>query len=717
MKQALATDSGRRRIAVYGEINANLVDGSAIWLRAVATMLASIPGNEVTVLLRAADERGVVTGPMRKVDRLTLVPPLGDGERLLSPERALDELVRLDRATPFDIVILRGAGVIEAAIAQGAFRGRLWTYYVPPNHEPTTEDRSRLRALADGSERILCQTDAIRDLVGEAADDAREKALLLPPMVERSTVERSPPTGARLLELVYAGKLSPEYFAEEMLDLAERLERTRPGRTRLHVAGDKVHMVPTDPDFRERVTRRLSGTPGVVWHGALDQAATRALIESCGLALSIRRPELANSREISTKILEYGAGGCGVLLNRTAQHVRLLGADYPLYAEDVETAVDLIVRCVDEPDLLQAAAETCRAASEPFLIDRVAEEFEAHLAGTLRRQGRSARLLVAGHDLKFLGEIPDVVRRRGGVVEFDRWVKHTGHDETASLAALAAADTVFCEWCLGNAVWYSEHVRPEQRLIVRFHRMELDTPYPARVVLDRVHRMVFVAEHVREAAIERFGWTDSRRLEVIPNAVVTSRFDRPKLPGATFNLGLVGYVPALKRLDRALDILELLRAGDPRYRLLCKGRPPWEYDWMHQRPGERRYYESLYRRLAESELLHDSVVFEPPGDDVPTFLQKVRFILSVSDVEGHAVAPAEGMAAGCIPVVVDRPGARDQYPSEWVHFNERDAANAIRRTVDGGSVGEAAAKAKRLAAELDPTRLDEAWARLLVPVE
>lgn len=41
-KQTRGTD--RRRIAVYGEIDLNLVDGSAVWLQSVCELLASIDG-------------------------------------------------------------------------------------------------------------------------------------------------------------------------------------------------------------------------------------------------------------------------------------------------------------------------------------------------------------------------------------------------------------------------------------------------------------------------------------------------------------------------------------------------------------------------------------------------------------------------------------------------------------------------------------------------
>lgn len=269
-------------------------------------------------------------------------------------------------------------------------------------------------------------------------------------------------------------------------------------------------------------------------------------------------------------------------------------------------------------------------------------------------------------------------RRGGAEVREDRWHAHGSHDEEASAAGLAWADAVHCEWCLGNAVWFSRNKRPEQRLVVRFHRMELQTARPGEVDLERVDAMVFVAPHVLEQACERFGWdAGDPRFQVIPNGIEMDALRRPKLPGARFNLAAIGYVPRLKRLDRALDVLDLLRARDPRYRLLVKGRAPWEYEWMAGRPAERDYFERLLRRIERSPNLRRAVSFEPFGEDVAAFLRQAGWILSTSEVEGHPVALAEGMASGAIPAILERPGAGEQYEARWVHVGATEAAGAI----------------------------------------
>jgi glycosyltransferase involved in cell wall biosynthesis len=196
-----------------------------------------------------------------------------------------------------------------------------------------------------------------------------------------------------------------------------------------------------------------------------------------------------------------------------------------------------------------------------------------------------------------------------------------------------------------------------------------------------VHRVVFVGRHLLDEAAERFGWPEEKLL-VVPNAVDVEAPRRPKIPWSSFNLALVGYVPARKRLDRALDLLERLRGHDGRFRLLLKGRHPEEHDWLWEREDERSYFQEQFRRIRGSPLLRQGVSFEPYREGIGGFLQKAAFIVSTSDHEGHQVSIAEGMASSCVPAILERPGASEQYDERWVHQTPEGAARAIIELVE-----------------------------------
>ena len=677
------------KIALYGEVNLNLLDGSSVWVQSMAQMLTSLPGVEVTLLLRCAEERQVLTGPLHAHPGVELIDPgLGPDPRpRLNPAEAVDALQALDADRHFDVVLLRGADVTDEACRRAAFPGRLWIYHLSESR-PGAE-AEQLRRVAGCADRILCQTDAILALAEAAVPEHAGKLTLLPPMIPAPATSDPVPSAEpdMPLKLIYAGKFAPEYEFIEMLETFKRLRRSHP-EAELHLVGDKIHNPPDDTTFKPRAEAALAETDNVVWHGGVGREQVAALLREADVALSVRHPTMSRSKELSTKVLEYGAAGCAVLLNRTPLYEELLGADYPLFASGEDEALAALKRVWEDAAVRVLAAERCKAASEAFTFERVAGNLEPYLMSAAPNIRLSAgegqrHLVIAGHDFKFLSGIPDRAIALGAEVREDNWAGHNKHEVETSQALLEWADVALCEWCLGNAVWYSENVRDDQRLAIRFHRVERTTDYPAAVNIDRVSRVVFVGPHLLEEAADRYGWP-REKLRLVPNAVDVMALRREKLPGSTFNLGMIGFVPAIKRIDRALDILELLRARDRRFRLLVKGKPPWVFPWMRQRDEERRMFQEAYRRIDSAPLLRGAVSFEDHSPNIPAFLRKVGVILSTSDWEGHQVALAEGMASGCVPVIIDRPGAREQYDPAWIHNSPDEAAASILRLVETG---------------------------------
>jgi glycosyltransferase involved in cell wall biosynthesis len=292
---------------------------------------------------------------------------------------------------------------------------------------------------------------------------------------------------------------------------------------------------------------------------------------------------------------------------------------------------------------------------------------------------------VAGHDLKFFTPLLEYLRRQPELeVRVDHWAALGEHDAGASTELAQWADVVICEWCGPNAVWYSRHKRRGSRLLVRLHRFELYSHYPAQVRIRAVDQVVCVSRHYARLCRERAGWP-ADKVVTIPNALDIDQLDRPKLDGARFNLGIVGIVPSRKRLDLALDVLEELRREDDRYMLYIKSGMPWEHWWVWQKAEQREHYQSALRRIQRSPLLQGAVVFDDAGPDVAAWLRRVGFVLSTSDDESFHVAPAEGMASRAVPVIRHWAGAETVYDMRWVHRGPAEMAAAIVGT--GGEDG------------------------------
>ncbi|MFP6639401.1 MAG: hypothetical protein VCC04_04085, partial [Myxococcota bacterium] len=242
-------------------------------------------------------------------------------------------------------------------------------------------------------------------------------------------------------------------------------------------------------------------------------------------------------------------------------------------------------------------------------------------------------ILFSGHDLKFLTPLLD--HCEGSPAYHVLRDEHSGHqisdpDKCARLAK--EAQIIFCEWALGNAVWYSHHKRPDQVLIVRLHLQEMGLPYLDEIAWDAVDHLVFICPENQIQFTEHRPDLESKT-ELIYNPIPCQALDQPKLPGAEFNLGFIGIVPMRKRADLAIEILLQLKQIDRRFSLYFKGRMPEEYPWMRERKEEMAYYEDLNERI-ETSPHPNAISFERHGEDMPAWFRKIGFILSTSDFEG-----------------------------------------------------------------------------------
>jgi glycosyltransferase involved in cell wall biosynthesis/spore maturation protein CgeB len=313
----------------------------------------------------------------------------------------------------------------------------------------------------------------------------------------------------------------------------------------------------------------------------------------------------------------------------------------------------------------------------------------AAIAGT---SAGPKKVLLAGHDLKFADGIISELEELGHSVTIDKWLDHNKHDEAQSHRLLAEADVIFCEWTLGNAVWYSKNKASHQRLVTRLHLQEIFRPYVREVSFPDVDEVIFVGKHILDVAVRDHG-VPSHKSRVIPNAVDIESLHQDKLDGARFNLGFVGIVPARKRLDKALEVLRLLRMQDDRYRLFIKGKRPEDFPWMANRPEEMSFYEEQYRKIETDPLLAGAVAFDQQGDDMAAWYRKIGIVLSVSDFESFHLTLPDGAASGSVPVSLAWPGADQIYPASWLHGDETEMA-AFIGGLDEQTWGNAAERAR-----------------------
>ncbi len=385
------------RIALYAEVDANLVEGPAIWLAEVAAILGRC-GCEVNVLLRAPRRQHEVLGVVDGVAGVTLVDPFARGwasparRGLLSARQAVRLLERLDLTEKFDAVLVRGRRTARAAAATRSLRGRLAFYLTDFAQDPAQIGwlgRVGLVRTLRRASLLLCQTPEIAAhlrrhfrlaetvptaLVPPIAGD---QAFALPPA--------RPPMPGEILRLVYIGKFAPAWNTLEMTALPGLLAQ-RGIAAELHVAGNKFLSHP-DRGFPPQMRAALD-REGVRWSGGLTRGGALKLAASGHVGLSWRSPELDRSLELSTKLIDYGALGLPVVCNPTAMHRRLLGEGYPFFAATGDEVVAALVRCGTDPAAWSAAGAAARNLAARHRGSTVGAELTAALAAAFGRRRR-----------------------------------------------------------------------------------------------------------------------------------------------------------------------------------------------------------------------------------------------------------------------------------------------------------------------------------------
>ena len=183
------------------------------------------------------------------------------------------------------------------------------------------------------------------------------------------------------------------------------------------------------------------------------------------------------------------------------------------------------------------------------------------------------------------------------------------------------------------------------------------------------------------------------KTQFIPNFVMDDEFyfakrNRDK---STVTLGLLGFVPQTKRLDRAVLLLDSLRKSGVNATLSVKGHRPEELEFMHA-PSRVKELDSYYDtyEMINSLGLAEYVNFEGWGANVREWYEQIDVILSPSENESFHYAVADGVLSGCLPVVWNWKEATVIYPEDWVITDVDEAKTLIEEYISYNNIDDLA---------------------------
>lgn len=669
------------KVAILAEQNFNLIDGSTIWLLNVCKLMARVPELQITVLLRhpltdriLADE---VPSNLRLVDAAEVARVTGMAGTTLEPVTLARTLQDWEQTMGrFDRFFVRGEAFLSALLAEQGFASRVIGYApgaIPDLSQPEPDWLTLGRAERTP---FVVQSEPAKHAMESLFDYPAHIVHVVPPIVFHEADAPQPPRDEATSVLCYSGKIDLHYGMDWLIGLTRRLGSESGLKVSL-IAG-KDTWRPRYPDFfKDMDALRADINAGALPHVSLvtgvPHATAKALMAAADFAYCLRHSRYDDVIEISTKIVEFCTAGVVPILNDTSLNRALFGDDYPylidIVTEDVEDRVIEMLRSKGSPQHHLAKARIAEVASR-FSADRLAGALGRAILG--RDPAASPltdvprHILLATHDPKFLNSFLDRVQAEPQIrVTRQIWQSTTRPSGNPSVPS--GVDTVFCEWVCENAVWHSHNKVPGTKLILRLHRFEAFRDFPKRVNWANVDALIVVSDYFRDMMVSEFG-VDPSVIHVRPQYIDWHQLNRPKLPEARFNLGLVGINPfEHKRFDRAIDFFAKVRSRDPRFRLSVRSVMPWKIDWVwNNRPEDRGRFMDVFNRIQSDPLLAGAVRFDPAGSDMEEWYRGIGTILSSSDSEGCHTSVMEGMASGCYPVVYNWPGAWSLF-SPYVH--------------------------------------------------
>lgn len=276
------------------------------------------------------------------------------------------------------------------------------------------------------------------------------------------------------------------------------------------------------------------------------------------------------------------------------------------------------------------------------------------------------KMLIAGYDLKFIKPAVPFLEKYYSI-QVDEWTGHELHDPQRSKNLLEWADVIFCEWLLGNAVWYANNKKAHQKLIIRLHRFELTTKYINLIEKSKIDKIIAVSPYYYEKIIEKIKIKRSQ-VTVVPNYLLVDKYISYDNEDKLYNLGMIGILPSGKGFYEGLKVLCGLVKNNSKYKLNVYGKTVNDLPWIKNNKEEVEYFDKCTSYIRDNNL-SDNVIYHG-WCDMYTEVGKNGYILSLSKndelFESFHLAPAEGFVAGGIGLFLPWRGVEYIYPKEYI---------------------------------------------------
>jgi glycosyltransferase involved in cell wall biosynthesis len=682
------------RYLLYADLDQRLVDGSVIWLLNFARVLSSqMESSRLYVFFKYcragdmdnADPRrhlnllsNSVEDELSKIPNVTTILPTDleciaalDADRV--DHRILVDAIDEIEACHGELtrLFVRGFHACQSLLEAPNYGERVVMYWAYDESFNYKSSDPVIRLARSKQTEILTQSWAGKRYLEVFGQLSAHRIHVVPPIVDESFRQEAQSSSEKSFDrsVCYFGKIDREYGIDSLLALS------RDSDLPVTIFEGKLMQSKIDKGFVARYAESVDQIDNLTVHRGIPHNQMAKHLARYSFAYCLRSSLYDATSEISTKLLEACSLGIPPLLSKCKLNDSVFGEDYPLLfeANSEQLTEDIWSRLANmSEERYREISHKCREIAKGFHGNLLSSLNRIQLNEKVEQPLSRKTMVLASHDLKFLDKVIPVLRERGLSINNDRWIS-TEAPEVSREGYVAAGDTIFCEWCCKQAVWFSNNKAQGQKLIIRLHRFEMFGKHLDQVNWEAVDRLIVVNHQFKRDLVDRFRLPPEKVI-VFPQYICTEELNREKYCHSDYCVGMVGINPFFhKRFDRAVEILEELRELDPRYRLRVRSVMPWQIDWLWKsRPDERDRYLELFDRITEKRLWQ-YITFDDPGSDMEEWYRNVDIILSCSESEGCHTALMEGMSSGAFPVIFDWSGARDMFPEANIVSSIKDA--------------------------------------------
>lgn len=676
---------------IYANISPNIADGSSIWMSSVTEILAT---NHKVILLLKENLRSniIISNIINKDNVIFLEPKDYTNLDLLDEKQALDIIRQIDDIHPkLRGVFVRGIVAANELVSDRRFKYRSISYLtdfyeVKDDAVFISDEKEKMvKNIALHTKLLLIQTKEIRDKLFSIIGYTHTNYAYLPPSLPdgmfNTKKERSQHKNNEI-HIGYAGKIMPNWGVEELLSWVIDFNKySTKKKIKLFIAANKISAPGSErKPFVSKIINLIKES-GAEHYTNYNREQCIEMLNKVDFVWAYRPAKFEdNTLELSTKLLEAIAMQQKVICYPSNIHCNELGFEYPFYIKNQNDFEKLMMNSNYIKFDLSTIANKLQ---EKHAISNVANRLASiQPLNILANHQKKPTICFAGHDFKFIDAYISYLKSLGNHIIRDNWEWGKAVNLERTKYSYEKADIIFCEWGLANAVWYSKNNIKNKPIYIRVHLQEINErakKFGKMIDFSQIKKIIFVSERVRDEYINLFHIPKEKTV-IISNFVLDDEYSlsKNKKEHKCVNLGMVGIIPQRKRFDRAVQLLLNLLEKGIDAKLHIKGHRPENLDFMKgpSRIKELDYYNEIYQLIKDKQI-EDRVIFSGWGNDVALWYQNIDFILSPSDFESFHYALADGILAGCIPVIWNWGEAEILYKSKWIVESDENACQYV----------------------------------------